>query len=1327
MLRSVPTGAIKLIAILVLLASGASGTTQAATNPTQKCEDLLHGQGSGAAGKQTGNHSGEPATHPATAQAHPQGQAAHGTPPADAPPNPFQEHLKSEQTAVHALIDQYMAKLGVYNDPFASAWTPEVGERIFQRLLTRPRNGRMRNSPLALINSTLKKGYSQSRHYNERLVRTLMKDAQDLLIAEDVPRQELQSELLALRYTLEYIGRYKDPEKVVDRDGKPEEKKDEKKEEKKDEKKEEEEQNEQDSDPEYPETPEQYEPKTKDTENKPGKKKQKQHRVAETNFKTPFFGQRYFSEIVRGAKSPFREGILPSPPPPPGEHMDTTHEMVVRTFGKRQVPLFVPSLKRPLQPSDPRAQIKRTPGGGYVLELKEDLPEIKIPLVEDDNIVMMPHVREVYTRPVGFRTEEWPDKVQADIFRKYPKEAGASNPLGVAQAVANHLATQYLYSVGKRNPTDPIEALKEGAFQCDMAAYAMAGILRDTYQIPTRVIGGFRAKRHKDGGKDKSYLVVPGQGHAWVEVFHDGAWHLFDPTPIKKDKKEENKDGEKDEYSDQKLDNTPKPEQEEQEGGKSSDSSDEDQDSNQSEEGDGKKEKEDHKKRVKEDTDKRIKDVIGDKDKDKNKKGKKDGKDGKDGEEDGKDSQDGQDGQDGKDGKPGSSKSKGAGKGSGKDSAEDSDSENGGKDGKKGDKKDKKDGKEGEEDKDADKLSKEDLIEQLELGSLELEPTIERNAMLERAMRMLLKMAVEPTQRGLDIQSRLNQLGSVLRRFNTPAVKQLYEDSLSAHSKDHPGIKAWIEEVARLMSSQDINKTYQSIHQMRTALEVYAKLLDRDGAVPVPDRLIQTLLEAQRRLERLAHPDSQDIALVQDLVKDLPSVARMLLKSQYDLSLVGPNSPTRTVAQKLKSGALDDVRLLSILSPVSDFILNSTPRPETIEVKTWMRDTSRPRGRDLLPATRFSELHRAILGQPGKTPEENMRQGTAHVPVRRKRIDIPAGYGKQEAERITIVLYDTSGSMSGDPGTFQAGLISAFTARALSDVSPSGRHRHRVLIVPFDTECGTPVRVTNNQEALNILRNYQNNLKNTGGGTDIQKALMQAMALIADAERRAGEPLAAANIVLMTDGQASIDPAKLMEARQAIDRQTPLQTMFIAINQTSEELMRYAMDSQAMGADKGFYREFTGEHISKILKESHTLDLTKKDKSFYSDKTGHDIPIEVHTLMDQALRLAAELVDHINAGNRYTPAAEHLKELEKLTWRDQVHIDRPLEKWFIKVRNFVKHPVFNDRKVLEHVVDDLVRNMERLVGDHPNNWSNHEQEQLRHLVRYAAGLEDADK
>lgn len=1160
-----------------------------------------------------------------------------------------QSQIRKQESEIRNLVDQYAKTLGPYQDPFAWVFNPEQGNQLFQRLSMRPAptevsaqsepptHGSWVESSLGKIRNRLQQdtsslGTSSKPVYDDTLVESILVDARSLLPASpnDQDYTELQSNLLALKYTQEYLRRYK----IVRPEDNPEVPKEKKSKEQSE------------TELKYPELP-------KDVQNLDEISQfilaiapagnLKQNRIGEVNFKTPFFSQRYFSEINRLGSVPFREVPLPTTFLSPGKFRDTGRELILKLIGKKKVDLFLPPQYVPVQPSNPRASISRSESGGYVLSVQGDLEEVHIPLVQESGVRLTPPVYDAHIRKVGFGNQEWPDGVQIHVLRKFSSERVQNQTLQIAQAIANHISNEYQYktrSLTSSEENDPIDALKAGSFQSEMASFIMISLLRDAYKIPSRIVGGFRAKSHQSAQDGKSYLIHPSTPHWWVEVFHDGKWHAFDPTPIKKARKDQKEPGQV--YSDRLPENTPR--QKESEGGTNNGDKSNNLKTGQilggtQDQGQNDAQKLTHEQNQNQEINQGQSDNL--------------------------------------------------------------------------------------EINPAGEMTLDELANQLEIGSLELEPRLDRNALLERVIRVLLQVATNPTQNGTDIQNRLNRISSILGKSPSIELKRLYQEASTIHEGEHPPLKSWIDQLVRIMASQDINHSYQVLYRIRKTSQIFSQVLDRNvPKIPVPENLLEKLLQAQRILESLAHPDSQDIALVQELVKNLPSVPRLLLKNQFDLTRVGPNAPTREISRQLKNGNLNDLRLISNLSPMSDFILNSSPRPEMLEVKTWQRNLTRPRGREILPLQRFSDLPRAIWGQPGKSPEENIQQGTAYVLAKRKRVYIPAGYGREEAERITILLYDTSGSMQGEAGRFQAGLISAFTGRALSDLASSGRHRHRVVLVPFDDEVGIPVSVTNTQDALEVIRNYQKNLGNTGGGTDIQKALLQAMALIADAEKRAGEPLAAANIVLMTDGQAPIQAEELLQARKAIDRNTPLQTLFIAIAQTNEELMKFAMDSQSMGAERGFYREFTWEQIIDILHQADHLDPEKIKGAFFSETLRRDIPAEVYELLHQAVKDAGTWSDQIHAGSRFTPARDHLQDMEKLKWQETRSSDRPLERWLIQVRQLVLHPAFQDRELLERVVDDLINHFERLSGVKLCELSGHEQEQLRHLVRFAAGLEN---
>ena len=181
--------------------------------------------------------------------------------------------------------------------------------------------------------------------------------------------------------------------------------------------------------------------------------------------------------------------------------------------------------------------------------------------------------------------------------------------------------------------------------------------------------------------------------------------------------------------------------------------------------------------------------------------------------------------------------------------------------------------------------------------------------------------------------------------------------------------------------------------------------------------------------------------------------------------------------------------------------------------------------------------------------------------------------------------------------------------------------------------------------------------------------------------------------------------------------------MFIAINQTNEDLIRFAMDSRKMGAEKGFYREFTSEYIQSILNDSTSLNLEEKN-DFYTDKSSKDLPQEIYDLLEESLILADKFSDQIYDGNKYASPREHLENLEKIHWQYIQQIDRPLEQWLIKLRQLTRHPVFQNKKLLEKVAHDIITNFELLTEVKFDSLSDFEQEHLRHFLRHAAGLED---
>ena len=262
--------------------------------------------------------------------------------------------------------------------------------------------------------------------------------------------------------------------------------------------------------------------------------------IAEANIETPLFGQIVYSAIVRNTGYPFQTSFF-TQQGTIGQGTDLNNEprvlgpllpdkyLIVRLRGATHIKLLVPSGYRPLQPFTNVATIHADGKGSYDLTLvNEGLQEVIVPLRLNEGLSLSSLEQDVFTRAIGFEISEWPESIQKEVLAVYGVDEDVKT---IAQAVAHHLATCYKYSKQARTESDPIDAIRAGYLQCDMAAYAMVGILRDVYRIPCRAVVGFRAKKAKGATEAKSYVLLSEEGHAWVEVFYDDQWHAYDPTP----------------------------------------------------------------------------------------------------------------------------------------------------------------------------------------------------------------------------------------------------------------------------------------------------------------------------------------------------------------------------------------------------------------------------------------------------------------------------------------------------------------------------------------------------------------------------------------------------------------------------------------------------------------------------------------------------------------------------------------------------------------------------------------------------------------------------
>lgn len=114
---------------------------------------------------------------------------------------------------------------------------------------------------------------------------------------------------------------------------------------------------------------------------------------------------------------------------------------------------------------------------------------------------------------------------------------GLSDPRAIADAIDSHLTGgryDYTLELSMADGMDPIEdfLFERRAGHCEYFSTAMTLMLR-AVGVPARNVTGFVGGRWNEYG---DYLAVQnGDAHSWVEVYLDGAFERFDPTPPARD------------------------------------------------------------------------------------------------------------------------------------------------------------------------------------------------------------------------------------------------------------------------------------------------------------------------------------------------------------------------------------------------------------------------------------------------------------------------------------------------------------------------------------------------------------------------------------------------------------------------------------------------------------------------------------------------------------------------------------------------------------------------------------------------------------------------
>lgn len=1148
-------------------------------------------------------------------------------------------------------------------DPFMAhgAFHHEDAQRLMDALSVRPVPGQPGYRKPSILGETRKFYHSlfeSSKDITDletEPFQNLANFYQSTIQEKNPTRADLYRALISAELLAHYISKFQPQTESVDRDGKPQTTQD--KEQKEDEKKEQKESKEDNED--IQELPANYDPNIKDTDNKSEENGKQQKKFVHITFhgKAEYFKRHSFNTVLRRGENRFRATpmalLSPSVPGPDGLGKKTKIHIPKIRLGE-WIPLFVPAGFRPQASMDPNIKIQQTDSGDYLIWSSQQ--DIEIHMSADDfdpNPVQLEQLKA----PIGIREEEWPNKVKSELFPRLEDKS----PLEAARLVEAFLRLRYLYSVDKKPQSDPIEVLEGGSFQCDHAAMIMVAILRDKLGIPSRPVGGFRGK---DMGALSKLFLPNKEGHAWVEVFHNGRVYIFDPTPKSKDRKQDQTGGESEapdatkEFDDSLFDPIK---------GFEDDPSELD-------------------RPMREDSVSDKADTDTKKAKDKSQK------------------------QDKKSGKPLPDTTQSQADANAEEQT--NNQEDITADGDKDSKADKSQLTEEEIEQ-----ILEDLTQEFSIGSVSLleDKAEDRSVAVitERALRVIIKDILAPKWDVGSSRQRLNQVLTDLGRGKSKHYKELLEPAQLALVNSQTSVADALTDISANLRERPLEANYRRLLQIQDRLKAFSLALDPDQKTEQLAKALELIQKIQKAFLALTEVGDQERSIIEKFMRESPPHTRQIFAQKHKLSGL-PTDPNLLAAfNSLRNGKETELNLIRLLYPLTEFIQDSTPTPAYMRVRTYEPDSRSKARPQLVAQESLDRAWRGIRGQPEKSLVQNVLEGTLYIPTRRRQVNVPAPGGQMDPKRVTVALYDTSGSMNGQPGDFQAALLAAFVDRAASERS------HKVALMGFDSHVHTVRTVVSHDDAYDVIRNHRHVMKNTNGGTSLMEALKQAFGAILDAQSKANEPLASANIILMTDGQDTVDLDQIRKWIVAIDRRTPLKVMFVSINGTNPDLVKLTDDMRTAGARESYYREFLPEDISDWLKKATEVPRIDKIRDYASRRRPSDLPYGLERVFDETsmmVRYVDGTYERSIPNIGYDRWRSMIKQIPFRSFVEQSPMTSAEQKFNHFRLNIENWKVLKDSRTNRVVLEDIMPRIEQLINYPVNQLHIREAESLGFIV-----------
>lgn len=440
------------------------------------------------------------------------------------------------------------------------------------------------------------------------------------------------------------------------------------------------------------------------------------------------------------------------------------------------------------------------------------------------------------------------------------------------------------------------------------------------------------------------------------------------------------------------------------------------------------------------------------------------------------------------------------------------------------------------------------------------------------------------------------------RRRLFEAARQVLLDAAAALPLERAAVEARksaiLVEIMRLdrLQARGVDFEVGLVHQARTAvtrgeedrlravfaaLDHVARSSGDAGLARLSRRAVKRLFGDVRALGDEARRDSLERSAEECLGSDVCALVKhtyeaahrerkarvdkrdAVLRAEIDYLAPGAESATLTAALAV-DGAFD---LGGVLSPVRVVTEHRTTRRVPFPAPALA----------LVAAESVEDLPDALIEDPRTLM---LQLATGRLLARR--------YVLEEVKRTTrvvmssevrVFLLDGSGSMIGPRARVRDAMLVAELATLGRRLIERRDVRTSLFFAYFTDSVGPVVRVDNPRAVESAIREVIGTVR--VGGTDIQSALVAAFDLVAKA-RGTDKDLAKAQVVLVTDGEAAVDEAAVVAAREVAGGDVPVGVSVVALGMENPAL-RGLVERQRAKGERAFYHFVDDEMLGAMV------------------------------------------------------------------------------------------------------------------------------------------------